>query len=89
MFFQEPTPDTSGYMIAGYVIAFLLMGLNVLSLYLRSRNLRQDMTMLEEIEDSATKAQASLERQSQKGPTKSAGRKTSRTVTKRLKKKQP
>ena len=87
MFFQEPTPDTSGYMIAGYVIAFIIMGLYVLSLYLRSRNLRQDMTMLEEIEDSAAKVQASSERQRQKGPAKSAGRKTSRTVTKRSRKK--
>ncbi|MGZ9166682.1 MAG: hypothetical protein ACXW4U_16035 [Anaerolineales bacterium] len=87
MFFQELTPDTSGYMIAGYAIAFIVMGLYVLSLYLRSRNLRQDMTMLEEMEDSAAKAQASLERQRQKSSAKSAGRKTSRTVTKRSKKK--
>jgi len=87
MFFQEPTPDTSGYMIAGYAITFIVMGLYVLSLYLRSRNLRQDMTMLEEMEDSAAKAQASLERQRQKSSAKSAGRKTSRTVTKRSKKK--
>ena len=26
MFFQEPTPDTSGYMIAGYAVAFIVMG---------------------------------------------------------------
>ena len=26
MFFQEPTPDTSGYMIAGYMVAFIVMG---------------------------------------------------------------
>ena len=87
MFFQEPTPDTSGYMIAGYAIAFLVMGLYVLSLYLRSRNLRQDMTMLEEMEDSAAKAQASSDRQRQKSLAKSAGRRTSGTVTKRTKKK--
>ncbi|MGZ9223709.1 MAG: hypothetical protein ACXW4Q_16510 [Anaerolineales bacterium] len=87
MFFQEPTPDTSGYMIAGYVIAFIVMGFYVLSLYIRSRNLRQDMTMLEELEESAAKAQASSERQRQKGPARSAGRKTSRTVTKRSRKK--
>ncbi|MGE5643893.1 MAG: hypothetical protein ACM3Y8_12860 [Byssovorax cruenta] len=52
MYFQEVTPDTSGYMIAGYVIAFVLMGLYVASMYLRSRNLKQDMTMLEEMEKS-------------------------------------
>lgn len=55
MFFQEVTPDTSGYMIAGYVIAFLVMGLYVASMYLRSRNLRQDMSMLEEMEKAAAK----------------------------------
>lgn len=89
MFFQEPTPDTSGYMIAGYAIAFIVMGLYVYSLYLRSRNLHQDMTMLEEMENSAAKAQASSERQRQKGPPKPAGRKSNRTVTKRSGKKQP
>ena len=89
MFFQEPTPDTSGYMIAGYAIAFIVMGLYVFSLYLRSRNLRQDMTMLEELENSAAKAQASSERQRHKAPAKPAGRKSNKTVTKRSGKKQP
>jgi len=51
MFFQEPTPDTSVYMIAGYIITFLVMGLYVASIYLRSRNLHQDMTILEEMEE--------------------------------------
>lgn len=50
MFLQQTTPDTSGYMIAGYVIAFLVMGLYIASIYLRSRNLKQDMSMLEEME---------------------------------------
>ena len=50
MFFQNGTPDTSGYMIAGYVIAFVVMGLYLASIYLRSRNLKQDMAMLEEME---------------------------------------
>ena len=27
MFFQEATPDTSGYMIAGYAIAFIVMAI--------------------------------------------------------------
>ena len=46
MFFQEATPDTSGYMIAGYAIAFIVMAIYVASIYLRNRNLHQDMTML-------------------------------------------
>ena len=51
MFFQEATPDTSGYMIAGYAIAFIVMALYVASIYLRSRNLNQDMTILNEMEE--------------------------------------
>lgn len=50
MFFQTPTPDTSGYMIAGYVISFVVMGLYVASIYLRNRNLNQDKAMLEEMD---------------------------------------
>ena len=50
MLFQDATPDTSGYMIAGYVIAFVVMGLYVVSLYLRNRNLKQDMSLLEEMD---------------------------------------
>ena len=53
MFFQEATPNTSGYMIAGYAIAFIVMGLYVASIYLRSRNLHQDMTILEDMEKPA------------------------------------
>lgn len=53
MLFQDVTPDTSGYMIAGYVIAFVVMGLYVASLYLRSRNLKQDMSILEEMDAQA------------------------------------
>ena len=50
MFLQTPTPDTSGYMIAGYAIAFITMALYVASLYLRGRNLNQDLATLEELE---------------------------------------
>jgi hypothetical protein len=52
MFLQTPTPDTSGYMIAGYTVAFVVMGFYVLSLYLRNRNLKQEMQMLEEMDQS-------------------------------------
>lgn len=50
MFFQETTPNTSGYMIAGFAVAFLVMALYVASIYLRRRNLDQDMTILQEME---------------------------------------
>ncbi len=52
MFLQDATPDTSGYMIAGYAVAFIVMGLYVLSMYLRNRNLHQDLTTLEELDKS-------------------------------------
>jgi hypothetical protein len=48
--FLETIPDTSRYMIAGYVISFLTMGIYVLSLYIRTRNLRQDQQLLEDLD---------------------------------------
>jgi hypothetical protein len=57
MFLQTPTPDTSGYMIAGYAIAFLVMALYVASMVLRSRNLNQDLTTLEELDKAAQESQ--------------------------------
>jgi hypothetical protein len=76
MLFQEATPDTSGYMIAGYVIAFVVMGLYVASMYLRSRNLKQDMSMLEEMEKATP---APVQKQSVGKPSNSQ---TPKTVTK-------
>jgi len=43
---MEATPDTSGYMIAGYAISFIVMGVYVLSMYLRKRNLLRDLETL-------------------------------------------
>ena len=56
MFFQDITPDTSGYMIAGFVISFVVMGLYVASMYLRARSLRQDQSLLEEMDKEAKPA---------------------------------
>lgn len=56
MLFQEATPDTTGYMIAGYAVAFIVMALYVLSIYLRNRNLRQDLTLLEEMDKQSVQA---------------------------------
>jgi CcmD family protein len=50
MFFLETPPDTSGYMIAGYAIAFVVMLIYVVSLILRYRNLNRDLSMLEEMD---------------------------------------
>jgi hypothetical protein len=55
MFLQETTVDTSGYMIAGYAVAFIVMALYVISIYLRNRNLQQDLSMLKEMDKSESK----------------------------------
>ena len=64
-------------MIAGYAVAFLVMSLYIFSLYLRNRNLKQDLTMLEEMDKSVIEAES---RQPKKSP---------KTVTKKGQKKQP
>lgn len=76
MFLQEAIPDTSGYMIAGYAIAFIVMALYVLSIYLRSRNLNQDLTLLEELDKQSAEAKKTPVNQSQKGPAKPARKKS-------------
>ena len=81
MFFQEATPNTSGYMIAGYAIAFILMALYVASIYVRNRNLRQDMTMLEEMDKPAQPVKV---RQPEKSAVESASNnKSAKPVTKK------
>jgi hypothetical protein len=50
-FFQEPTPNTSFYMVLGYGIFFAVAIIYLASLYIRSRNLQRDLEMLGEIVD--------------------------------------
>jgi len=50
MFFLETPPDTSQYMVAGYAIAFGVMLIYVASLFIRSQNLKRDLSMLEEMD---------------------------------------
>jgi hypothetical protein len=50
MFLLETPPDTSGYMIAGYAIAFGVMFLYVASLFIRYRNLNRDLSVFEEMD---------------------------------------
>ena len=49
MFYLEAPPDTSQYMIAGYAIAFGVMIIYVVSLFIRYRNLVRDLSFLEEM----------------------------------------
>ena len=87
MFFQEPTPDTSGYMIAGYAIAFIVMGLYVASIYLRSRNLNQDMTILEEMDKPVPTLQAEAKTQPRKSQARPENNRPAKPVTKKSRKK--
>lgn len=87
MFFQEPTPDTSGYMIAGYVVAFLVMGLYVASIYLRNRSLHQDMTTLQELDKPVPPVQAAPKSEARKTQAKSQNDRSAKPVTKKARKK--
>jgi hypothetical protein len=46
----ETIPDTTGYMIAGYAIALIIMGLYVFSMYVRTNNLKRDAQTLESLQ---------------------------------------
>jgi hypothetical protein len=54
---MENTPDTSIYMIAGFVVSFATMGIYVASLYIRNRNLKQDVETLESMQTEKPKSQ--------------------------------
>jgi hypothetical protein len=47
---QEAPAQTSGYMVAGYVVIFGVMLLYLASLVMRRRNLSQDLDMLEDLQ---------------------------------------
>jgi len=52
---MEPTPDTSAYMIAGYTLTFIVMGIYLASLYIRNTNLKRDLETLESLKDEPKK----------------------------------
>ena len=87
MFLQEPTPDTSGYMIAGYAIAFLVMALYVASIYVRNRNLERDLTSLQELEEPVPPVQTVVKSEPMKSLSHSANNRSARSVTKKSRKK--
>ncbi len=47
---QDAPLETTNYMIAGYAVIFTVMLIYLVSLAIRSRNLKQDIEVLEEIE---------------------------------------
>ena len=47
---METTPDTSGYLIAGYAVFFIVSVIYLLSLYVRNRSLQRDLETLANLE---------------------------------------
>ncbi|MCB0103877.1 MAG: hypothetical protein KDD74_17650 [Anaerolineales bacterium] len=43
--------NTDNYMIAGYVVSFVTMGLYLLSMYIRTRNLKRDLETYESMDN--------------------------------------
>lgn len=58
MFFQDATPDTSSYMILGYAIFFIVTAIYLVSFFVRSRNLKQDIFMLESMKPESKVAES-------------------------------
>jgi CcmD family protein len=58
-FIQDAPLETTNYMIAGYAVIFSVMLVYIFSLAVRNRNLKQDIEVLEEIEQK--EAQRELE----------------------------
>ena len=56
MFILDTPPDTSTYMIAGYTIFFILIILYLISLFISTRNLNKDLTILESMKDQSQTA---------------------------------
>jgi len=46
---MEPA-NTDNYMIAGYIVSFVTMGIYLLSMYIRARNLKRDLETYEAME---------------------------------------
>ena len=51
MLFLQSTPDTTAYMIAGYLMIFGVMTVYVISFFVRTRNLKRDLEILREVDD--------------------------------------
>jgi hypothetical protein len=70
MLFQETTPDTSAYMIAGYVVFAVIMGVYLVSLRIRQRNLKRDLVVLQAMraESRVRESNARLPRRSARKP---------------------
>ncbi|MBL7161499.1 MAG: hypothetical protein ISS57_02760 [Anaerolineales bacterium] len=50
MLLQQAPPDTTGYMIAGYAVLFGVMLVYLVSFFMRFKNLKADLEVLQEID---------------------------------------
>ncbi len=51
MLFLEQAPiETTAYMVAGYAVIFGVMLIYLISLFVRNRNIRQDLEVLQELD---------------------------------------
>ena len=46
---MESTPDTSAYMVAGYALTLIVLGIYLVSINIRNRNLKRDLETLESL----------------------------------------
>ena len=47
---QQAPAETTRYMIAGYSVIFTVMFLYIISIFIRRRNLKRDLAILDEME---------------------------------------
>jgi hypothetical protein len=50
------TPETTNFMIAGYIVIFGVMAIYIASLFLRRRKFEQDIQILQELDDKSDKS---------------------------------
>ena len=85
MLFDAITPDTSSYMVAGYVIFLIIAAIYIASLYFRTRNLDRDLLALENLrEEQEAQAKTETPASALGKPRKS---KTNRNIAKKPQKK--
>jgi hypothetical protein len=51
MFLQQGPAETTNYMILGFALIFIPMLIHLWSIYIRNKNLEQDLALMEELEE--------------------------------------
>lgn len=47
---MDSIPNTDNYMIAGFIVSFVVMGIYLLSMFVRTRNLKRDLETYETLD---------------------------------------